>query len=258
MVTLAIAMSLYQGRTLIFSDEFDKPGRPDPAKWTYEQGFVRNRELQWYQPQNAWVEGGKLIIEGRRERVKNPRYEPGSSSWQRQREYAEYTSASLMTRGLFSAQYGRWEIRAKIDARKGLWPAIWTLGVEGPWPSNGEIDLLEFYQDTILANTCYGTGQGIWNTGKRSLKHFTDRDPRWAEKFHTWRMDWDEGWIKLYIDDEFINQTNITGTRNPDGKNPFHQPHCLLLNLAIGSNGGDPSLTSFPSRYEIDWVRIYK
>jgi hypothetical protein len=40
---------------LTWADEFDQSGRPNPQNWTYENGFVRNEELQWYQPQNAWV-----------------------------------------------------------------------------------------------------------------------------------------------------------------------------------------------------------
>ena len=52
---------------LVWSDEFNKDGRPDPCNWTYEIGFVRNRELQWNQPENARCENGLLIIEGRRE-----------------------------------------------------------------------------------------------------------------------------------------------------------------------------------------------
>jgi hypothetical protein len=45
---------------------------------------------------------------------------------------------------------------------------------------------------------------------------------------------------------------------NPDGFNPFLQPHYLLLNLAIGANGGDPSKSHSPIKYEIDWVRVYQ
>src|SRR5512145_2552055 len=61
---------------LLWSDEFNKDGPPNPENWIYEQGFVRNEELQWYQPDNARCEGGLLVIEGRRERVPNPRYAP--------------------------------------------------------------------------------------------------------------------------------------------------------------------------------------
>jgi beta-glucanase (GH16 family) len=87
-------------------------------------------------------------------------------------------------------------------------------------------------------------------------------DPKWDEKFHIWRMDWDEKAIKLYLDNELLNTIDLTKTLNPKGqkiRNPFHQKHYLLLNLAIGGNaGGDPSKTEFPSKYEIDYVRVYQ
>lgn len=246
------------GWKLVWSDEFNYTGKPDPAKWTYEEGFVRNRELQWYQPDNAHVENGCLVIEGRRERVKNPNYDPTSKDWKKTREYAEYSSASVTTKKRHNWRYGRWEIRARIDARPGLWPAIWSVGTVGPWPSNGEIDLLEFYQNTILANTAFGVGGGTWKTVRTPFHHFTDKDPQWGSKFHVWRVDWDAKAIKLYLDDELLNETDLTRTINPDGRNPFHDPQQLILNLAIGSTGGDPSKTAFPAKFDVDYVRIYQ
>ena len=68
---------------LAWSDEFDTEGRPDPRNWSYETGFVRNDEAQWYQPENARCEGGMLIIEGRRERKRNQNYQPNSADWRR-------------------------------------------------------------------------------------------------------------------------------------------------------------------------------
>ncbi|CAN5725032.1 hypothetical protein BH11ARM2_BH11ARM2_22720 [soil metagenome] len=243
---------------LVWADEFRKPGRPDPANWTYERGFERNQELQWYQPENARVEGGKLVIEGRRERVRNPNYEAGSPDWRKNREFAEYTSACVKTMGLHSWQYGRFEVKARISARPGLWPAIWTLGVEHPWPQCGEVDILEHYDRSILANTVYGPGGGTWDSAKIPYEQIAGKDKDWDRKFHTWRMDWDASSIKLSLDGRLLNETDVTKTLNPDGVNPFHQPHYLLLNLAIGSNGGDPSATEFPTRYEIDYVRVYQ
>jgi hypothetical protein len=33
----------------------------------------------------------------------------------------------------------------------------------------------------------------------------------------------------------------------------------MLLNVAIGgTNGGDPSNTVFPNRFEVDYVRVYQ
>jgi beta-glucanase (GH16 family) len=73
----------YPGYALVWADEFDRTGEPDPKHWTYERGFVRNRELQWYQPQNARQADGLLVIEASRERVANPDYQAGASDWRR-------------------------------------------------------------------------------------------------------------------------------------------------------------------------------
>jgi beta-glucanase (GH16 family) len=74
-------------------------------------------------------------------------------------------------------------------------------------------------------------------------------------------MDWDKNEIKLYVDDILLNTTDLKTTINgDDGKtNPFHQPHYILVNLAIGGqNGGDPSSTPFPTRYVVDYIRVYQ
>lgn len=251
-------LSAPQEWKLVFSDEFDYTGKPDPKKWTYERGFVRNQELQWYQPDNANVANGLLTIEGRRERVANPNYVAGSPDWKLNRPYAELTSASVTTKGMHSWKYGRFEFRARFIPKTGLWPAMWTVGVEGRWPSNGEIDIMEYFQDVLMANTAYGEGNPIWDTKKKPMKDFYAWDPDWASKFHVWRMDWDETMIRMYVDNYLMNATDTTKTINPNGKNPFQQPHSLILNLALGSTGGDTSKTEFPSKFEIDYVRIYQ
>ncbi len=255
-----------KGYTLVWNDEFNQEGKPDTLCWRYETGFVRNKELQWYQSDNATCSGGVLKIEGRRERVKNPNYDPEAEEgrWQRAREYAEYTSSSINTRGKKSWKFGRFEIRARIQIDKGSWPAIWTLGNEKRWPFNGEIDLMEFYikegAPAILANAAWGSASrgAKWDGSHKPLSYFVEKDPEWAKKFHTWRMDWTENYIRLYLDDELLNEIDLSQTINPDGFNPFHQEHYVLLNLAIGSNGGDPSETTFPLLYEVDYVRIYQ
>jgi beta-glucanase (GH16 family) len=104
---------------LVWADEFNYQGAPDPNRWTYERGFVRNRELQWYQPENARCEDGMLIIEARREHKQNPDYRPSGNNRRGSREFAEYTSASVTTRGLRSWTYGRFEMRGRIDTRPG-------------------------------------------------------------------------------------------------------------------------------------------
>ena len=267
MIALA-AFAIQAGYKLVFSDEFDKPGRVDGSKWTYEMGFVRNRELQWYQRSNVFVENGLCIIEGRKETVINRKYDPtvsakpvGAASrpaedWRKARQYAEYTSGAIETKGLYSWLYGRFEVKAKFIPHDGLWPAIWFVGDTHPWPTNGEIDLMEFYQQKLHANTVYG--ESIWNSKAIPMASFYEKDKDWASKFHVWRMDWDEHWIRLYVDDQLLNETDCSKTLNKDGFNPFHQKQHMILNLAIGSTGGNPANEPFPSRFEIDYVRVYQ
>jgi len=256
------------GMSLVWHDEFDQNGVPNPANWNYEYGFVRNRELQWYQPQNAVCKNGVLTIEGKQENVENPNYSPGSSDWRNDREFANYTSSCLITRGLQEwTAGGYYEVRARIDVTKGAWPAIWLLGTEGTWPDNGEIDMMEFYrindEPHILANVAWASSEkykASWDSSKELYKHFTDRDPDWAGKFHVWSMKWDESFIRLYLDGELLNEIDLSKTLNPDGRNPFvgTQKFYLLLNLAIGANGGIPDDDEFPITFEVDYARLYK
>jgi beta-glucanase (GH16 family) len=252
----------YQGWKLVWADEFNKKGRPDPASWQFETGFVRNHELQWYQPENARCEKGLLLIEAKKENRPNPTYQASSTDWKDSRPTIEYTAASLNTSGRHQWQYGRFEMRGRIDARPGLWPAFWTLGVEKPWPSNGEIDIMEYYQGKILANVASGTDKPYtakWHSETKPVASFAD--PAWAKKFHVWRMDWDATAVRLYVDDLLLNETLLSQTVNQDGTNfnPLRQPHYVLLNLALGGdNGGPLADTTLPSRYEIDYVRVYQ
>lgn len=125
---------------------------------------------------------------------------------------------------------------------------------------------MEFYrvksEPTILANVAYGTDKRYvakWDDSKTNLKHFTDKNKDWVKQFHIWRMDWTPESINLYLDDELLNSTSLSETINPDGKNPFLQPHFLLLNLAIGGqNGGEPKTETKLIKYEVDYVRVYQ
>lgn len=255
---------------LVWSDEFNRDGRLDSTVWNYENGYARNEEAQWYQPDNAYCKDGKLVIVARKETGrKNPLYEAGSQDWRKKREYIEYTSSSVTTAGKKEFLYGRMEVRAKIPTAGGAWPAIWLLGSGMDWPSCGEIDIMEYYRikgvPHILANACWGTDrqwEAKWDSQATPFTHFTDRDPQWADKFHLWRMDWDETSIKLYLDYELLNEIPLSETVNGSlgkGTNPFKKPQYILLNLALGGiNGGPVDDAAMPMVYEIDYVRFYQ
>lgn len=200
MVLLTIDKS---GWTLVWSDEFDYVGAPDPTKWVPEKGFVRNKELQYYTSDNAYVNGECLVITGKQERKENPNYNPnatGNNSWKYTRKYAEYTSSSLCTFGAAtdwrSWLYGRFEIRAKLpkavktstaandEFPRGPFPAIWTVGQQG-WPKSGEIDLLEyaFRPENLGDGPCLHTnmvylnpsnGSDKWKSKSRRITYFRD------------------------------------------------------------------------------------
>lgn len=130
---------------LSWADEFEYEGLPDSSKWSYENGYIRNNELQYYtkrRSKNARVENGTLIIEFRKDNYS------GHS----------YTSASLHTRNKAEWQYAKIEVRAKLPTGRGMWPAIWMLGTnidEVGWPACGEIDIMEnvgFDPDVVHAN----------------------------------------------------------------------------------------------------------
>ncbi len=236
---------------LVWSDEFNYEGLPDPAYWNYEEGLVRNNEAQYYtvaRPQNVDVRNGLLTITARRENYQG----------------AAYTSASLHTRDKLGWTYGRFEIRAKIDVRAGLWPAFWMLG-PGKWPEGGEIDIMEFYNNKILANVAWKANNSdawsaSWDSATFELRRLRFQHEDWENRFHVWRMDWSSDEIRLYVDDILLNSTKLNDVANPDGSNPFRdKPFYLLVNLAIGgNNGGDPSGTAFPATYVLDYVRVYQ
>ncbi|MDP7379516.1 MAG: glycoside hydrolase family 16 protein, partial [Pirellulaceae bacterium] len=172
--------------------------------------------------------------------------------------------ASLMTKGKQQWTMGRFVMRAKIPHGEGMWPAFWTVGENGEWPSCGEIDIMEYYQGKLLANVASGTSkrwQARWNG--TSIKTEDMGGDKWLNEFHVWRMDWDTQSIRLYVDDRLLNETRLSATKNanPDWgpRNPFHHPHYLILNLALGGdNGGEVEHAKLPARYIIDYVRVYQ
>ena len=259
-----------QDWALVWSQEFDIDGAYDRDVWDAEHGFVRNHEAQWYQEDNAYQKDGCLVIEARKEPKPNPAYRPqGRRDWRSERDSIKYTAASLTTRKSFSFLYGRLEVRAKIPTAGGAWPAIWLLGTQHSWPANGEIDVLEYYQHkgvpTILANACWAgdtTDDAEWDSSYTPLTHFTERDPAWAERFHVWRMDWDKDFIRLYLDDELLNEIDlkrtINGKAGGTGINPFHYQQYLLLNLALDTRVKELNPADFPMKYEIDYVRVFQ
>lgn len=248
---------------LVWADEFEANGAPDPRKWTNEVGFIRNAEAQYYtaaRKENARVEDGKLIIEARKEKFRNERFQEGNT--RRGKEFAEYTSASLTTEGLAQWNHARIEVRAKLPQGRGVWPAIWMLGTnrrEVGWPACGEIDIMEyvgFEPDVIHANIHTRKYNHVKKTGKGS--RLTVEKP--YEAFHVFAVEWTKEKIDFFVDQQkYFTYTKEEGAGQDAW--PFDQPHYLILNLAIGGAwGGQKGIDDsiFPARYEIDYVRVFE
>src|SRR5664279_2797786 len=162
---------------LVWQDEFNKNGLPDPGNWTYDTGFIANHEIQYYtsdRKENAQVSNGMLDITARNDSfIVNGRMQA-------------ITSARIKTEGKHSWTYGRMEIRAKIPSSLGTWPAIWTLGSNintVNWPSCGEIDIMEhvgFMPDTLHFNE----HSGSTDKGTKIYYRLPQKD------FHIYAIEW--------------------------------------------------------------------
>lgn len=226
--------------------------------WNFEEGFIRNNELQYYTNKNVELLNG-LKIYGREENIKNSLFDSNSSDWRKNRKYAEYTSSSINTKGNFEFQYGIMEVKAKIPTADGAWPAIWLMGSEEEYPYCDEVDVMEYYLcdniPTILANFMWSNnGEYNWSIKQVSFDYFKNKDIDWENKFHIWKLDWQEDYMRIYIDDELINELNISNIKD----NKFKKKYYILLNLAIGKNGLKPEDIDMPLIYEIEYVKVYQ
>lgn len=248
--------------TLVWNDEFDD-NVIDPAKWTYDLGDGTvvgnpgwgNNELEYYtnDPKNVKEQDGKLVITARKEAMGGK----------------PYTSTRIKTNGLYSKMYGKFEIRAKAPAGKGLWPAIWMLPenyVYGNWAASGELDIMEGWgsRPNVVAGTIHYGSQ--WPDNVYSGKEYVLPGGSTIEEFHTYSIEWEPGEIRWYVDGVLYSTKNdwYSKSNGQPAVNaypaPFNQKFHLLMNLAVGGNfdGNPTEETVFPSSMEIDYVRIYE
>ncbi len=247
----APALGVPPGYRLVWADEFDADGPPDPAKWAHDthrngEGWYNN-ELQYYagpRAENAVVRGGRLVITARLESLSS------AADWGGQR----YTSARLLTRGRQDWTYGFFEVSARMPCGRGTWPAIWTLGSGGRWPDDGELDILEHF-GRVPGRVSSAVHVKAGHAG-RSV-HGSTPLPTACGAFHRYQMHWTRDGVSFGVD----GVAHLHFPRMEGGRDvwPFDRPQFLLLNLAIGGDlGGPVDDTIFPAAMEVDYVRVYQ
>jgi len=229
---------------LVWSDEFDTDGAPDPANWTYDlgDGGWGNGELQTYtdDAENVIVADGVLKITAKAS-------SDGSGG---------YTSARLKSQGLQNFTYGRVEISAKLPASQGTWPALWMLGSNFPdvgWPTCGEIDIME--QTGANKNESLGTFHWLDAASSTNASYgekiaVTDT----STEFHLYTLEWTENSMTIFVDEEQVVVMGISEDFPFYGKDFF-----MIMNIAMGGTLGgsiDPSFTE--DSMEIDYIRVYQ
>ena len=167
----------------------------------------------------------------------------------------------MTTQGKAAWTHGRIEVRAKLPAARGTWPAIWTLGTnihEAGWPACGEIDIMEFvgYEPGVIhANIHTKKYNHVVKTGKGDQISIPDA----SEAFHVYAVEWDAEKMDFFVDAHkyFTYRNEGSGT----AAWPYDKEQYLILNLAIGGDwGGQKGIddSRFPQQYVIDYVRVYQ
>ncbi|OBV12145.1 family 16 glycosylhydrolase [Erythrobacter dokdonensis] len=276
------------GWELVWADEFAGDSL-DRTKWTPEVSCWGggNWERQCYtdRPENIAVEGGLLLLKAKKERFSGPARPPEIAENPNPRMSQPYTSGKVRTIGLHAWRYGRIEVRAKVPAGQGTWPAVWMMPnqpVYGGWPRSGEIDILEAVNIGARCRKCEG-GRGENRT--ISALHFGDYAPNNlfvdsraalpdlalpSDDFHVYAVEWSEGLIRFLVDDrvhltvsaEAWTTASPLARGNPAA--PFDQPFYIMANLAVGgrlaeeNNAKGVAAKSFPAQFAIDWIRVYR
>lgn len=268
-VEAAAATGAPDGWALKFSDEFDG-GSLDTSKWTPEHSTFgdANRELECHTPDNIAVRNGTLVITAKKQTVTCP----GGST-------RKYTSGLIRSKDKFATAFGRFEMRAKLPAGKGLWPAFWMLSQDYPYGGkgrSGEIDIMEMLgqqPQKIVGTTHWSYTNCGWGCSRYGAEYFFPAGSN-ATSFHTYAVEWEprslrwlvDGKVYLALGDNQKRRWSSEAENPTDGSATYPAPFnsgnamYMLINLSVGGNwaGSPDASTPFPSSMVVDWVRVYK
>ena len=248
---------LLPNRLLIWHDEF-KNSELDSSKWRMIQGKVNNQ----YESHSGYTKNQKLVVNlndnGLTYRaIKDNAFDDVS-----------YTCPFLMTKDKFEFQYGRIEAKIKFPNSTAHHSTLWTLGacsdradgetesvqqvsVGVAFPSNGEIDIAEFDNNSVGARMHWssdGFDTSVYASGGN-----IDSLVATPNEWHIYAAEWTSSSIDFYVDG-VKKGTWATSSANVGGWNPFHHPHYLILNCIAATSG---TINWDVMETKVAWVRVY-
>ena len=165
-----------------------------------------------------------------------------------------YTSARIKSENLYEFTYGRVEIRAKLPAAGGTWPALWALGANFDavgWPASGEIDIMEHVGNN--ANTISSALHYPGNSGGTAVVGATPVATATTE-FHNYTVEWTADSIKFVVDGELIHNSFMNTMDTP-----FNSDFFFIMNIAMGGTlGGAIDAAFTEDTMEVDYIRVYQ
>lgn len=178
----------------------------------------------------------------------------------------QYVSGRLESKDQFGPSNIEGEVeyrivsRIKLPSGNGMWPAFWTYS--NPWPTKGEIDILEARGNQTTrfqSNIFYGTEVNIPLTKNEETSRSHELNINLTSHFHIYELIWKAKTLEVLFDGQ------LKHTYNADSKNfvenLFGNKHQMVLNLAVGGGffeGVNASSFSNSASMQIDWVKVYK
>ena len=199
-----------------------------------------NSELEYYTPDDVYLENGSLVLKSELRTIGARRYASG-----------EVRTGNLHTVDWGSAV----EWRTQAPSGKGIWPANWLVGLlcnglngcGADWPP--EIDVMEMKGSAPTTNFMTHWWSSWPNEQHETTQYFDAAG--FAADYHTYRVEWFRDSVVWSIDGikRAKHVQNITAGKMQ-----------LVMNTAVGGlfDGNPDPTTVFPQYHRIDYVRVYR
>jgi len=232
---------------LVWKDDFNTH-HLDTGKWT----MIPPGKSDWNKHMSTykdcfWFDSGYVYLRG----IRNP----DTASDPR-----PFITGGIYTKGKFAFQYGKIEIRAKLECATGAWPAMWMLAEQnkyGAYPKNGEIDIMEHLNfDSIIYQTTHSHYTLNLKQTKNPPHSGTASFNR--DAFNTFGINWFPDKIVFTVNGkETFSYPRINGVDASQW--PYDQPFYVLVDQQLGGNWvGKVNPQQLPVQMIVDWVKVYQ